>query len=88
MATTDDLARQAQQLPSGGAAFACVWPPFAQAWYGGEYPGRRDLEARQVVGWKCPGCGRCWAPWVACCTCPPAAVPADPAPMGDWQDET
>lgn len=28
------------------------------------------------TGWCCPGCGRCYAPWVAVCVSCPAAVTA------------
>lgn len=35
------------------------------------------------TGWQCPGCGKCYAPWVAACGwCPPArpAINTNPIP--------
>ena len=32
-------------------------------------------------GWKCPGCGRCYAPWVAeCRPCSPPTTTSQPYP--------
>lgn len=28
------------------------------------------------TGWRCPGCGKCYAPWVASCGTCPIPVPA------------
>ena len=34
-----------------------------------------------MSGWKCPGCGRCYAPWVAeCRPCSPPTTTGQPYP--------
>lgn len=38
------------------------------------------------MGWKCPGCGGCYAPWVAACqTCAPRTITT---PVVPWSPVT
>jgi hypothetical protein len=44
------------------------WPPYAETWFGESttYPtGRGQQQA--ATGWQCPGCSRCYAPWMSTC---------------------
>ena len=68
--------------PLARSASAGAWPSFALTWMGDTtYPVGRGVTDAAAVGWRCPGCGRCWAPQVlACHVCPEAPSPA-PGPQ-------